>query len=146
MSRNESLNIGDTVRIIGSMVQYTIISGPNAKNQFCITHRATKLWIEEEKLIKLQLSCSQEFQRPALPHPEKRIIHDLHGLRAQEALEIIQKVIDSSIAENISQIEFIHGIGEGKLKEVLHNFLKTNRQVLSYAISLSNPGSTIVNL
>lgn len=71
---------------------------------------------------------------------------DLHG----EIVDIARVKIIDFIGDNIKQqnkyISIIHGKGTGKIKEVTHDTLKNNKDVLDYKICYFNDGETLVKL
>lgn len=71
---------------------------------------------------------------------------DLHGYDREIARVAIEDFIKDNIKLKNDKFVIIHGIGSGILKETTHNVLKKNKNVLEYAISYNNVGSTIVRV
>ena len=74
---------------------------------------------------------------------------DLRGERAEEALLKIQSMIDEAIMVNASEIRILHGKGNGILREVIREYLKTDPAVKSFRdedIRYGGTGITIVEL
>lgn len=71
---------------------------------------------------------------------------DLHGLSRDIARSNLLEFIKENIKLKYKYIRIIHGIGEGILKEEVHNVLEKNKYVTSYKLENDNPGSTIVLL
>jgi len=77
--------------------------------------------------------------------PEINVI----GENGDSAIAIIDKYLDSCYVSNIHQIRIVHGKGTGKLRDVIHNYLKNNKYVKSFSIAPYGEGDfgvTIVNL
>ncbi len=71
---------------------------------------------------------------------------DLHG----EFSDTIYYLIDVFIKDNIKLgnniIVIVHGKGSGILKEKTHEILSKAPEVIQYALSIDNPGATIVEI
>jgi len=65
---------------------------------------------------------------------------DLHGLRAEEALEKIDKFINNSLLSGFEEVIIYHGIGSGILSRVTREYLKENPLVKSYEDAPPNMG------
>lgn len=83
---------------------------------------------------------------------------DVRGMRVEEALTVVDKVLDDALLAGLDEISIIHGMGTGALRSGLSQFLKTHRAVKSIRAGerpcgrpgssegLPNPGVTIVEL
>lgn len=56
---------------------------------------------------------------------------DIRGMRAAEALQLVQSFIDEAIVLGFSQVTILHGKGTGALKEEVRRYLRTVPLVLS---------------
>lgn len=57
---------------------------------------------------------------------------DLHGLRADEALEVLDKFISDALMQGWDEVIVYHGIGEGILSVVVRDYLKNHPKVLRF--------------
>ncbi|MBX7490197.1 endonuclease MutS2 [Helicobacter turcicus] len=57
---------------------------------------------------------------------------DLHGMRAEEALEALDTFISNSLIAGFDEVLIYHGIGTGRLSSVVRDFLKTHPKVLEF--------------
>ncbi|MGB9771405.1 MAG: endonuclease MutS2 [Candidatus Kapaibacteriota bacterium] len=74
---------------------------------------------------------------------------DVRGLRANEAIQQVDKFISEAILSNVDTITIIHGKGTGALRQSLHEFFKSHPQVESFSegtIEEGGAGVTIVKL
>jgi DNA mismatch repair protein MutS2 len=74
---------------------------------------------------------------------------DVRGIRAEEALSIIQSFIDDAIMVRSRNLRILHGKGYGILKEVIRNYLKSEPVVKSFGdehIQFGGSGITLVEL
>lgn len=59
-------------------------------------------------------------------------ILDLHGMRAEEALEALDGFISNSLVVGFDEVLIYHGIGSGRLSSVVRDFLKSHPKVVSF--------------
>lgn len=71
---------------------------------------------------------------------------DLHGLRVLEAVDRTAKALDRALLEGQDALEIIHGIGEGKVRDAVHRYLRDLSAVRHFAVDPLNPGVTKVYL
>ncbi len=77
------------------------------------------------------------------------IILDLHGLRAEDALEKLDKFLSDALINGYDEVSIFHGIGTGKLAYAVKTFLKSHPSVVSFCDAPPNQGgfgATIVRL
>ena len=71
------------------------------------------------------------------------------GLNVDEAIFVIDKFLDDCYLAKLRTVRIVHGKGTGKLREGIHNFLKTNSHVKSFRIGTFGEGEmgvTVVTL
>ncbi len=71
---------------------------------------------------------------------------DLHGLSRDIARSNLIEFIKDNVKLKYKYIRIVHGIGEGILKEEVHDTLEKSKDVIDYKLEINNPGSTIVLL
>ena len=71
---------------------------------------------------------------------------DLHGEYKESALILVKEFINDNIILKNEFIVIIHGIGTDILRKSIHEYLKKDKNVLSYKQDFFNMGSTIVKL
>lgn len=57
---------------------------------------------------------------------------DLHGMRADEAIEVLDKFLSDALISGWDEVIVYHGIGTGKLSYAVKNFLKAHPRVKSF--------------
>ena len=71
---------------------------------------------------------------------------DLHGFDKDTArIKVLEFINDNIILKN-EIVCIVHGIGNGILKNEVHNILKRNKNVLEYKLFYNNVGCTIVKI
>jgi DNA mismatch repair protein MutS2 len=57
---------------------------------------------------------------------------DLHGMRADEAIEVLDKFVSDALINGWDEVIIYHGIGTGKLSYAVKEFLKTHPKVKKF--------------
>ena len=71
---------------------------------------------------------------------------DLHGYDRESARVAVNDFVLENKILNNKEILIIHGIGEGIVKESVHQELSKNKNVLEYKLVSSNIGCTVVKI
>ena len=71
---------------------------------------------------------------------------DLHGYDRTGARAMVKIFIDENIRIDNKKIVIVHGKGSGVLKTSVHEYLKSDKRVISYKTNNYNDGETIVDL
>lgn len=72
--------------------------------------------------------------------PQARL--DLRGKRYEEAMEALDAFIDQALLNNMAQVDIIHGIGTGVIREGVTKYLQRNKQVKSFGYAPQNSGGS----
>ncbi len=117
--------------------------------------------VSREKLQKITNNEAKKIQRTynqTMPNinkgmSEKRLTFktevDVRGQRAEEALQLIRSWIDDAIMLDFSELRILHGKGNGILKEMIRNYLKTEPAVKSFRnehVQFGGAGITVVEI
>jgi len=70
---------------------------------------------------------------------------NLVGLRVDEALPLVDRLIDQAMLHGTEKVDIIHGVGTGRLKAAVWDHLKRHRAVKAVHGD-DNPGVTVVEL
>ena len=71
---------------------------------------------------------------------------DLHGLDRDSARVKVLEFINDNKAMKKDIFSIVHGIGNGVLKDEVHNTLKRNKDVIDFKLFYNNLGCTIVKI
>lgn len=74
---------------------------------------------------------------------------DIRGKRAEEAIEIVKKLVDEAIMVSVHELRVLHGKGNGILKQVIREYLQTMNVVKSCReehVERGGSGITLVEL
>jgi DNA mismatch repair protein MutS2 len=59
------------------------------------------------------------------------------GLRVEEALPLVDKLLDQAVLHGCRQVDIIHGIGTGRLQQAVRQHLRSHSMVKEF-----HPGET----
>ena len=116
-------------------------------------------WEAQVGLIKMTLE-EKEFNlikvEKEAAHPKKRQVNvvkrsntsgprarlDLRGKRYEEAMQELDGFIDQALLNNMAQVDIIHGIGTGVIREGVTKYLRRNKHVKSFEYAPQNAGGS----
>ena len=71
---------------------------------------------------------------------------DLHGLTVEDALARVEDALNEALLADVSQLRFIHGRSDGRIRAALHKKLREIASVRHFLVDPRNEGVTIVEL
>ena len=153
------VTVGTIVRIDGEETfgQVVEIKGKKAvveSNSIRMTIPLSRLQgTAKQKIPTAKQPGSQAFSSIYSDMNEKRAHFnptlDLRGHRAEEALDMLHKFIDEAMLLSEKEVRILHGKGYGILMQVIHQELKSIREVRTFhpeKVELGGVGVTIVEL
>lgn len=108
-----------------------------------------KMILEEKEfnLIKAEKEATQPKKRQVnvvkrsnMSGPRARL--DLRGKRYEEAMQELDGFIDQALLNNMAQVDIIHGIGTGVIREGVTKYLRRNKHVKSFEYAPQNAGGS----
>jgi len=155
-SRDQELQQEPLELKVGDFVKYN-----NAKGKI-LSLRKNEAMIESEGM-KLRVPISQLRRSGNKPPPKKKPqvkVHvqkpnfssvklDLHGLRAEEAIEKLDKYLSDALITGYDEVLVYHGVGSGKLAYAVKTFLKSHPKIKGFIDAPANMGgmgATVVRL
>ena len=107
-----------------------------------------KMTLEEQEFNLLKTEKEQQPKRKQVNvvkrtntnGPRARL--DLRGKRYEEAMEELDAFIDQALLNNMAQVDIIHGIGTGVIREGVTKYLRRNKQVKSFGYAPQNAGGS----
>lgn len=133
----------------------TILSLPNKDKKVQVQVGNSKIYFNIDKLEKtnkkVSNSSSTYSSKINNTTKSKSLSNELNviGLNVEEAIQIIDKYLDSCSMANLKKVRIVHGKGTGKLREGIHKYLKTNSYVKGFRVGTFGEGEmgvTIVEL
>ena len=80
------------------------------------------------------------------PKPAPSLELNVIGLTVMEAVPEVEAFIDSAVMANLEEVRVVHGVGTGKLRAGIHDFLRTHKNVESYRLGKYGEGETGVTI
>ena len=151
VEKNEPLKEGDKVRMIGQEVTGTLISikGNNALVQFGDLRSNVKL----DRLVRsdrAEAVVATTRPRPGVDLLKKQSTFnttlDLRGKRAEEVLPVLEQFMDDAVLLSQGELKIVHGKGEGVLRKIVRDKLKSMREVSSFADEHADRGGDGVTI
>ncbi len=104
------------------------------------THNKTQKWQKKGSNEKVQVHKSLETKRA--PSLEINVI----GMTVLEALPEVEAFIDAAVVSNLEEVRIVHGVGTGKLRAGIQDFLRKHRNVAEYRYGTYGEGETGVTI
>lgn len=107
-----------------------------------------KMTLEEKEfdLVQAQQEASVKkkqvnvVKRAVGKGPRARL--DLRGKRYEEAMSELDAFIDQALLNNLAQVDIIHGIGTGVIREGVTKYLQRNKHVKTFGYAPQNAGGS----
>lgn len=130
---------GSKVRIEGQDIIGVVQSVKGRKAQVAFGHILTT--VECDRLTAVSNAEYKRVMRPVTPRTviaadiSRRRLNfrssiDIRGMRAAEALEAVQDLVDDALMVGVDTVSILHGKGTGALKEEVRNYLRTVPQAV----------------
>ena len=124
------------IRVRSKISNLSVLIG-NKKEQ-----TVSKLPKWKKKAAGEKVSVSKSLVAKPLPSLEINVI----GMTVQEALPDVEAFIDSAVIANLEEVRIVHGVGTGKLRAGIHDFLRKHRNVAEYRLGKYGEGETGVTI
>lgn len=132
--------VGAKVRIVGQEGVGEVLSIKGKKATVAIGQIMTTLTID-----RLEAISNSEYKKQTRPTTARTVVSvdissrklnfkdsiDIRGMRAAEAMDVVQDFIDDAIMVGIGSVTILHGKGTGALKEEVRRYLRYIPQVAS---------------
>ena len=138
LQKNEAEILCGNMRIRSKLSDLTTIL-QQSKPQTSVVKKQQK-WQKKGADDKVQVSKSLAPRRA--PSLEINII----GLTVQEAMPEVEAFIDSAVISNLEEVRIVHGVGTGKLRAGVHDFLRKHKNVSEYRLGTYGEGETGVTI
>jgi len=132
-----NFQVGDGVKYHNSTGVIVALKGQNAT----IEVNGMKVRVKTKHLRPAQI-IKPKTKTNLKVNVEKRsgLKCDLHGLRAEEAIEVLDKFLSDALLDGWDEVIVYHGIGTGKLAYAVKEYLKRHPKVKSFRDAPPNMG------
>jgi DNA mismatch repair protein MutS2 len=156
--KDAKIRIGDIVKLYEQDVAGEVID--INKDNISVAFGNMIITVKEMKLKKAGSGEYRKFKKTAAVSDmsagvlsERRLNFrsdiDIRGRRAEEAMDIVRGFIDDAIMVSVRELRILHGKGDGILKSVVRDYLKTVDMVKSFRDEHADRGGagiTVVEL
>lgn len=145
--RNVEFQVGDKVKYHS---QKGVIIAMKGKSEATIEVDGMRVRVKTKHLKHTQIIKAKPTTNVHVNVEKKAGLKcDLHGMRADEACEVLDKFLSDALINGWDEVVVYHGIGTGKLSYAVKNFLDAHPRVKSYQdapIQLGGYGAKVVTL
>lgn len=96
--------------------------------------------VKSDKAQASQKKQAHLVKRTSQRAPSARL--DLRGKRYEEAMQELDEFIDQALLNNMAQVDIIHGIGTGVIRDGVTKYLRRNKQVKEFGYAPQNAGGS----
>ncbi|MBO5687890.1 MAG: Smr/MutS family protein, partial [Alistipes sp.] len=132
------IEVGSKVRIAGQEMPGVVQSIKGRKAQVAFGQILTT--VDCEKLVVVSNAEYKKAVKPVMPRTvlsvdiSSRKLNfrdsvDVRGMRAAEALEVVQDLVDDALMVGVGGVTILHGKGTGALKEEIRRYLRSISEV-----------------
>ncbi len=89
---------------------------------------------------------SVEVKKSLAVKPAPSLELNVIGMTVHEALPDVEAFIDSAVIANLEEVRIVHGVGTGKLRAGIHDFLRGHRNVAEFRFGKYGEGETGVTI
>jgi DNA mismatch repair protein MutS2 len=130
IKREVVFSIGDEVKYHS---QSGVIVAMKGKNEAMIEINGMKLRVKTKQLKHTKIVKQKSRTDLTLNVTKKAGLKcDLHGMRAEEACEVLDKFLNDALINGWDEVIVYHGIGTGKLSYAVKEFLKQHPRVKGF--------------
>ena len=106
---------------------------------------------KEEKIPKWKRKLEKKTEKVSVsknlsPRPLPTLEINVIGQTVQEALPEVEAFIDGAVIANLEEVRIVHGVGTGKLRAGIHDFLRKHRNVAEFRLGRYGEGETGVTI
>jgi DNA mismatch repair protein MutS2 len=126
------------------------VLGPAAKDgRLEVRVRQVKLKVAPEEAVPVRPEPGTGRAVPGLTTyslpPERLPTLNVVGLRVDEALPLVDRLLDQAVLHGAERVDIIHGLGTGRLKKAVREHLQ-HHSLVKAVHGDDNPGVTVVDL
>ena len=146
--------VGDFVKIKGTNSVAEVLS--MKKNKAIVVSNSVQLTVDKNKLehTKQKIRNENKTSVNIIRNEDKAEVNffgqlDVRGKRADDALQIVSNYIDDAIVNQNSNLKILHGTGNGILRQLIRDLLRTHQLVKRFKderLEAGGAGITLVEL
>jgi DNA mismatch repair protein MutS2 len=145
----EDLTIGMKVYINSLRREGEVINLLPNENKAMVQSDMIKLKVDVGDLTKSKALAKPEEKKVTFKKMDRHVMEtklDLRGKNGEESLFLIDKMIGDAMLSGNKQLVIVHGKGTGKLRQIIHEYLKTNPLIEDFRLGAMNEGGSGVTI
>lgn len=99
-----------------------------------------------QKWVKKGSPQNVQVQKKLTPKPSPTLELNVIGRTVYEAIPEVEAFLDSAVLSNLEEVRIVHGMGTGKLRAGIHEFLRTHGNVAEFRLGRYGEGETGVTI
>ena len=135
--KNEAEVLCGTMRLRLKISELSVLVGGKIAQT---TDKKVPKWKGQKQAEKVQVSKS--LTPKAMPSLEINLL----GYTVHEAIPEVEAFIDGAVIANLEEVRIVHGMGTGKLRAGIHEFLRTHKNVAEFRLGRYGEGETGVTI
>ncbi len=100
----------------------------------------------EPKVSQTSKKYAVQVQKSLTPKPAPSLELNIIGYTVLDAIPEVQAFLDSAVLSNLEEVRIVHGMGTGKLRAGVHEYLKKDTRVAEYRLGKYGEGDTGVTI
>ena len=152
----KSVKLGDSVEIVSMGQKGTVVTLPDRSGALTVKVGIMKLKsnLSDLRLIKEEKPKQKQNRAAGGMGDGAKYMNvstelDLRGENIEDSIYILEKFLDDAVLSSLTQVRIIHGKGTGALRQGIHQYLRKQPRVESFALASygeGDSGVTIVKL
>lgn len=151
----KSVKLGDSVEIVSVGQKGTVTALPDKDGNLFVKVGIMKLKtnLSDLRLIKEEDTKTSKTKGSGLGQNARYMNIsselDLRGENIEDSIYILEKFLDDALLSSLTQVRIVHGKGTGALRKGIHQYLKKQPRVKSFALAAygeGDSGVTVVEL
>ncbi len=147
----KNLKPGESVMMINLNQKATVLEEPDKDGQVLVQAGIMKVnvHISQLKRVNEQKESLEKMTRARVAGVKSRSVKtelDVRGLTVEEAIDEVDKYVDTAVIAGLNEVTIIHGKGTGTLRKAIQNFLKGHAHVSSFRLGKYGEGETGVTV
>lgn len=152
----KSVKLGDSVEIVSMGQKGTVVTLPDRSGALTVKVGIMKLKsnLSDLRLIKEEKPKQKQKRAAGGMGDGAKYMNvstelDLRGENIEDSIYILEKFLDDAVLSSLTQVRIIHGKGTGALRQGIHQYLRKQPRVESFALASygeGDSGVTVVKL
>jgi DNA mismatch repair protein MutS2 len=132
----QKLEVGEKVKLINAKKEGEVIQADNTLKKAEIQVGNVRIRASFKELERVaggkkdEESADKSWRKITTSQPSSQI--NVIGMRVDEAIPVVEKAIDRALLNGFPELEIIHGIGTGRLRKAIAEYLKEHSSVKGF--------------